>query len=1042
MIYKRCNRTNATASGALADAPASADNRGQGAAEKYTTGQLIMDERPDLQPHQLERTKCVTPKRCLKLAAWNVRTGFHVGQRETIARELLRYGIAITALSELRLTGSGNMRIDAPDNDDWLTLYYSGGEQHTEGVGFAVDSKSSSSVIAFQPISSRIATLSVLGTVRMHIISVYAPTEVSTDEAKDAFYAQLQETVDALPTGDLILIAGDFNAHVGSAQSGWQNIMGKFGVGETNDNGFRLRSFAAANELMIGNSLFRHPLKHQLSWRAPNGKDISLLDYVLVNARFRTSLRDVRVMRGADCGTDHHLVRALVQLRLKRQRKPANVVRQREWSKLAEPACKQQFQISLSNRFAALAELNIDVKEKAERFAVIVSECAKEICPPPRKRTQAWISDECLDLIDQRKRCKLTDKAKYQQLHGTVRRRLKAERAAYWDNVAAEMEEAAHRCEFSHLYKTLRRLSGKTRNTNDNIKKTDGTFVRSTDERLKRWQEYFQQLYNFPPPSTPLPTPPDSNAPHEPIPDNEPTTAEIRHAIKQLKTRKAAGEDEVTAEALKAGGEILVKQLHSILQLIWHTEEIPRQWKRGIIIPVFKKGDSQDCKNYRGISLLSIVGKVFIGIIQRRLQKRRELTAREEQAGFRPGRGCCDQVFTLRQVLEERIRCGKRTVIIFVDFKAAFDSVYRPALWAALTAEHVPPKITSLLQRTYEGSSSYVRIKGDLSKEFTVATGVRQGCIASPLLFNTVVDAIMRRVFEDRRGVEVGEGQVLTDLMYADDSAVLANDDDEATAIINDIQNAARPYGLIINAEKTEVLTSDGSPASVRLGDVELKQVSQFKYLGSIVQGKKVAATADVANRIGQAAAAFGALAWCVWKKNNISTTTKMRLFRSLVLPILLYGAETWTLLKADLTKLEVFQMRCLRRILGVTLRDRLSNETIRTRCCNQPTVEDEIQRRRLRWFGHVCRMNPDRLPHRILWRTRPPGWKVTRSAPKKTWAMQIKDDLTNQRLDLQAAKMVAQDRQRWRNIVRNVREHSAPTTAYWLRGQPRPDDR
>ncbi len=79
-----------------------------------------------------------------------------------------------------------------------------------------------------------------------------------------------------------------------------------------------------------------------------------------------------------------------------------------------------------------------------------------------------------------------------------------------------------------------------------------------------------------------------------------------------------------------------------------------------MIIPIFKKGNSQECKNYRGISLLSVVGKVVMKIIQNRLQEHREQTSREEQAGFRPHRSCCDQIFSLRQLTEERIRCAKR----------------------------------------------------------------------------------------------------------------------------------------------------------------------------------------------------------------------------------------------------------------------------------------------------------------------------------------------------------------------------------------------
>ena len=162
-----------------------------------------------------------------------------------------------------------------------------------------------------------------------------------------------------------------------------------------------------------------------------------------------------------------------------------------------------------------------------------------------------------------------------------------------------------------------------------------------------------------------------------------------------------------------------------------------------------------------------------------------------------------------------------------------------------------------------------------------------------------------------------------------------------------------------------------------------------------------------------------------------------MRLFRSLIIPILLYGSETWTLLKSDMNKLEVFQMKCLRQILRVSLRDHIRNETIRTRCECQPTIDEQIQKRRLRWFGHVCRMTTNQLPYRLLWRKRPTQWKMERPAPKKTWNKQIEEDLRNQRLSLDNAKITATDRQAWKQLINRIRSPLAPTATYWVRGQP-----
>ncbi|EYB84735.1 hypothetical protein Y032_0311g2149 [Ancylostoma ceylanicum] len=281
-----------------------------------------------------------------------------------------------------------------------------------------------------------------------------------------------------------------------------------------------------------------------------------------------------------------------------------------------------------------------------------------------------------------------------------------------------------------------------------------------------------------------------------------------------------------------------------------------------------------------------------------------------------------------------------------------------------------------------------------MSESFSISTGVQQGCVISPLLFNTVVDAIMRSVMKNRIGVEFGRGQFITDLMYADDIAIFANDEDEAMSILHDISMISKAYGPTINAEKTKVLTTDGTLVSVLLNGVELEQVQHFKYLGSILQQKKVTSSMEILNRIDAASTAFGSLTWCLWRKLNITVSTKMRIYRALMLPILLYGAESWTNLQSDAQKLETFLMRCLRRILGITLRNRIRNEEIRRRCNKQRTIASVIRKRRLKWFGHVCRMELSRLPHKLLWRIRPTEWKIERRAPKKTWLKQVEKDL------------------------------------------------
>ncbi len=128
-----------------------------------------------------------------------------------------------------------------------------------------------------------------------------------------------------------------------------------------------------------------------------------------------------------------------------------------------------------------------------------------------------------------------------------------------------------------------------------------------------------------------------------------------------------------------------------------------------------------------------------------------------------------------------------------------------------------------------------------------------------------------------------------------------------------------------------------------------------------------------------------------------------------------------------EINKLETFQMQCLRQILGASRLDWLWSEPEHQQCGNKPTIEEAIQKRRLQWFGHVCRMDISQLPYKLLQCQRPPTWKVRRHAPKKTWVKQVKYSLHNRQTHVDA-KTLSTDPLAWSQVAGRP---SAPTAAY-----------
>ena len=253
---------------------------------------------------------------------------------------------------------------------------------------------------------------------------------------------------------------------------------------------------------------------------------------------------------------------------------------------------------------------------------------------------------------------------------------------------------------------------------------------------LNVWKDYFCNLLN----GDLIDEDEDSRTETVELPEDvlvlEPTFEEVISGIKSFKSGKAPGESSITMDMIKHGGERVQQYLHRMLVKIWRTERMPDDWKEAVIIPVHKKGDKLDCKNYRGISLLEAAYKILSKILLNRLKKYSEEIVGDHQAGFMKGRSTTDHIFVLKDVISKYWEFNKTVYILFVDFSKAYDSIARQKMWSLLNKCKIPQKLINLIKMCVEGSRCKVRVKRDYTDSFEVSTGVRQGDGLSPILFN------------------------------------------------------------------------------------------------------------------------------------------------------------------------------------------------------------------------------------------------------------------------------------------------------------------
>ena len=826
------------------------------------------------------------------------------------------------------------------------------------------------------------------------------------------------------------IVMGDLNAKVGSDNTNHDRAMGKEGCGSMNDNGERLLETCMAYDLVIGGTLFPHREIHKLTWCSPNGRDKNQIDHLMISGTWRRSLQDVKVRRGADVSSDHHLVTATLKLKLRR--KGPCKIRQQQFDveKLKDPRTNKTFTLQLKNKFQALTDAENhtptgtnDINTMWEQVRTAYIQTSETCLGRKQKRRKKWIKVDTWQAIENRRtlkkkvidtrseRLKERYKQQYREADKKVKRMTRADKRAHMEDLASQAEEAASRGDQGQVYKITKLVSGKYPGATDTpILDKQGRLLTTEAEQEARWAEHFSEILNRPPPTI------DAEI-QDPDIDLDVNTAspekeEIVAAILSLKNGKTPGQDNLNVELFKADPEFAAQALQPLFAAIWEVKQQPDDWTEGVIVKIPKKGALSNCNNWRGITLLSVPSKILAKLIIMRISEAVDQRLRKEQAGFRKGRGCMDQIFTLRNIIEQCTEWQRQLYINYVDFEKAFDSIHRESLWRILRVYGIPQQIVLVIKSFYNNFKCRV---GNSEFSFSVGTGVRQGCSMSALLFNLTIDWVMRQTTSDRpRGIRWTLLSTLEDLDYADDLALVSHTHQHMQEKTTCLSMFAQQVGLKINQKKTKVMMLNvRNPLPIKVNGEDLPTTEEFTYLGSTVRHDGGAGS-DIRNRLNKARNAFRMLN-NVWKSSQYSIKTKLRLYQSCVLPTLLYGSECWRMTESDLSKLSSFHTKNLRRILRVFWPETISNQHLLARC-NQDSMETIIMQRRWRWIGHVMRREPDNISRTALHWT--PEGKRKRGRPKNTWRRTAERELKMINHSWGSVQKMAQNKQEWHNFV------------------------
>ncbi|KAJ2946814.1 hypothetical protein O0L34_g16138 [Tuta absoluta] len=912
---------------------------------KYATGQGT--GKPSLRKH-------------LRMGTWNVRGLLQPGKLEVVEKEMERCKIDILGLSEVHRRGSGHFT-----TSNGNMMYYGGAEDHSgNGVAFIIPKKLQNSVKGYLTPNERMIAIKLdASPVPINIIQVYAPTSLSAEEVSDQFYDDLNTLLNTIPSREVTIVLGDWNAKVGCTAGDPLNgtVVGNYGLGVRNDRGEKFLHFCVENQFTIMNTWFKNHPRRLYTWTSPNGHR-NQIDFITIKSRWRSSVTNAKTLPGADCGSDHELVIADFRLRLKSTRPKLSKTVQ-----LNKPAL-EHFHKTVDNKIKSLVWDPFDSSDadwNSLRKAILDTAKESRELYKTVSRKEEWISKESWALIEERKALKseglATDsqRDRYYQLHAEVQKSTRRDRDEHINNICNEIEGHADRAQTQDLFLKVKQLTGTFKPKSCIIDDSRGNTLTELETVLERWRNYCYELYRD-----------EEGLNIERRWDNhmeEPQLllSEVQDAIKKLK-HKAVGPDGVTAAMLQHLGDEGTRILHQICNKIWKTGQWPDDWVQSAVVPLHKKGSTRKCENYRTLSLMSHASKILLCIINSRLAPFIDHQIPSEQSGFVAGKGTREQILNVRVLIEKCREFNIPLVLCFIDYAKAFDCVQWNTMLDVLIEMGVPEHLAFLIQNLYLDGTSFVKLENQNSKSFHTERGVRQGCILSPKLFNLYGEHIMRKALDGwDGGIAVG-GHKITNLRYADDMTIVASSEIEMASLLKKIEMESALLGLKINHTKTKIMVVDRAQLLHQTDALDkYGKVSEFVYLGSLITSEG-SCTEEIRRRSGMAKSAMANLDK-VWRNRSIRRKTKVRLVRALVFSIFLYGAETWTIKSGDSSKINAFEMWCWRRLLRIPWTAMRTNESILKELNITKRLSTICQERTLGFFGHIMRSSRHDLERQII---------------------------------------------------------------------------